>query len=126
MRVWDVGYSQDVWAFCGNIKSTALATAGKFFFGVPGCDNHFSHELHTAGYTIRNPAFDVPNFHVHSTGRRTATNSERFRVKPPYMYLTPTDLVGEQKLTEALTMQERSAAFRARRNPQGGKLNAQR
>lgn len=112
MQVWDVGYSQDVWAFRGPPRETI---PGDFYFGVPGCDNRFSWEIQQAGYRVRNPSKSLPTWHVHMTRQRTQTNSEAYRVPPPYLYLLPC-LFGEaQQVREARTMAERHQAFSERR-----------
>lgn len=112
MSVWDVGYSQDAWIFRGPPRENI---GGDFWFGVPGCDNRFSHELRAAGYDVRNPSKSVASLHLHASRERTATNSQPNRVPPPYLYLLPVELGAEQPSEEALTLEERAQAFRKRK-----------
>lgn len=112
MQVWDVGYSQDAWVFRGPPKQNI---GGDYYFGVPGCDNRFSHELRSAGYDVRNPSKSLPTYHLHLSKKRTPTNTEAHRVPPPYLYLPPTELGQEQPTVEALTLEERRQAFSERR-----------
>jgi hypothetical protein len=112
MRVWDVGYSQDVWVFRGPPRDKI---GGDYWFGVPGCDNRLSHELRAAGYEVRNPSKSLPTYHIHASHQRTATNTQEHRVPPPYLYLTPCRLGELQETVEALTLEERKSAFQARR-----------
>jgi hypothetical protein len=83
-----------------------------FWFGVPGCDNRFSHILRGAGYELSNPSKSIASYHMHLSEQRTATNTQKHRIRPPYLYLEPTALGEKQELIEALTMPERSAVFR--------------
>lgn len=111
MELWDVAYSQDAWVF----RSQPKDVAAEFWFGVPGCDNRFTHALRAAGYQVSNPSRSIHTYHLHGTSKRTVTNSDRHRVPPPYLYLEPIELGQPQPMVEALTLAERQAAFSARR-----------
>jgi hypothetical protein len=77
--------SQDAWIFRGEIKDIEY---GDFYMGVPGCDNRISHELHTAGYSLRNPMWDVKLIHYHMTASRNYNGI----VPPPYKYVNPSHM----------------------------------
>lgn len=96
LALFDVNYSQDVWAFRGRPP----VGIGSYFFGIPGCDNRFAQELATLGLRVSNPARDIPTIHVHGSGRRTVTNSRPYRLPPPYLFINPTRL-GETPVTVA-------------------------
>jgi hypothetical protein len=91
--LWNVDYSQDVWAFRGPPRLPA--TAGDFRFGVPGCDNRFAAELELAGFRVRNPSQSIRSYHCHATGRRTPTNAAEHRVGLPYLCIAPHALGAE-------------------------------
>ena len=86
-KLYDVDFSQDLWAFRGPPRPM-----GDFFFGLPGCDNRFAHELQQAGYTVTNPSRSIQTIHVHASNLRTETNTRKHRVPPPYLFISPTYL----------------------------------
>jgi hypothetical protein len=98
-RLWEVDYSQDVWAFAGKLMR---GIGGDYFFGVPGCDNRFAHELHKAGYRVENPSRSIRTYHFHQSKQRTLTNTQKHRVPPPYLFVAPHALGETARLSERL------------------------
>lgn len=87
--LFDRNDSQDCWMFRGPVADVR----GDFPVGVPRCDNRMLHELHVAGYTVRNPAFSVKCHHVHA-GIRAEYLDGPNDVPGPYRYLWPHNLFG--------------------------------
>lgn len=84
LELYDVDYSQDVWAFRGPPP-----VIGDFYFGVRGCDNAFAWAVRDLGYAVLNPSRSIPTIHQHASGLRTETNRGRYRIPPPYLFIEP-------------------------------------
>jgi hypothetical protein len=93
--LFDRNDSQDAWVFRGKLRPMR----NDFPVGVPRCDNRLLHELRSAGYRVRNPAYAIKGTHVHA-GQRTeyATGGESSWVAPPYEYLWPHNLLPLPKI----------------------------
>ncbi len=89
-RLHNTPWSQDVWAFRGPPP----VNCGDYFFGIPGVDNRFAHELDALGYRVLNPSKTIVTIHLHASGMRTVTNSVKHRVDPPYLLIKPHSLDG--------------------------------
>lgn len=89
MELYDQPYTQDAWVIRGRPRP---GIGGDYYFGVPGCDNRFTHDLMAAGYDIRNPSREIRTYHHHGSGKRTATNTRPHRVPPPYTFIEPATL----------------------------------
>jgi hypothetical protein len=109
IHLWDVEYGQDAWVFRGPPKPDI---GGDYWFGVPGCDNRFAHELDAAGYEVLNPSRDIRTYHIHASNKRTATNCESNRVLLPYLFVKPHHL-GETPEYRRPTTQKRRAGWPA-------------
>lgn len=87
--LFDRNDSQDAWVF----KGTVSGVFGDFPVGVPRCDNRLVHELEKGGYIVRNPAFTIRTYHLHSGERvEYGTLNENDFVGPPYGYVWPGNL----------------------------------
>lgn len=95
-------WSQDVWVFRGPPR----VTGGDYFFGVPGCDNRFAHEIDASGYAVSNPSKSIKTFHIHTSRQRTPTNSAAHRISPPYLLPSPSFLGEPTQLRRIETMEQ--------------------
>lgn len=64
---WDAR-SQDAWIFRGSPRAVECDA---FYFGRPGCENRFAHELQRSGYVVSNPCKSIFANHLHESGMRT-------------------------------------------------------
>lgn len=84
--------SQDTWIFRGEVKQTV---DGEVPIGIPGCDARIAHELHRAGYRVKNPCLSIRTYHLHESARRTyQQTSEVRRVAGPYRVVPHRNLHG--------------------------------
>jgi hypothetical protein len=89
-RLFDRNDSQDAWIFRGKMRPMH----NDFSVGVPRCDNRLLHELRSAGYRVRNPAFAIRTNHIHAGVRpEYAMTAASSWVSPPYGYLWPHNLL---------------------------------
>lgn len=70
-------WSQDAWIF-KNLPTGI----GKYWLGLPGCDNKFAYDVFGCGFRVINPAKDIRAFHLHNSNHRTY--GEGHRLPPPY------------------------------------------
>lgn len=112
IHLWDVEYGQDAWVFRGPPKPNI---GGDYWFGLPGVDNRFAHELDAAGYEVLNPSKDIRTYHIHASNKRTATNNEAHRVPPPYLYIAPHHLGETPAIKRAETFEQRKRIVAARK-----------
>ena len=61
-------FSQDAWVFRGKVKPIPICN---WSLGVQGCDSRISHEIHAAGYNVRNPMKSVKLHHIHMSQKRS-------------------------------------------------------
>lgn len=80
--------SQDVWIFDGVPRSGVKA---EFFFGIPGCDNRFAHELREVGYSLLNPCLNLRCHHRHTSGVRNYDDATP-RLTGPIAHVHPCSL----------------------------------
>lgn len=74
----------DVWVWKGALRNLPDIP---FTTGVPGCDNRFCFLLHTAGYRLCNPCFDIKIYHIHNSGVRHYSQAQR--IAGPYCFVYP-------------------------------------
>ena len=76
----------------GNVEDEQIANDNKlherFYFGKPGCDNRFAHELLRAGFEVINPCVQIKSYHLHNTCIRRVGSADR--IPSPYLYLDHT------------------------------------
>ncbi len=61
-------FSQDGWIFRGKVRNIPICN---WTLGVQGCDSRISHEIHMAGYTLKNPMKSVKLHHIHMSEKRS-------------------------------------------------------
>jgi hypothetical protein len=88
-------FSQDVWAFRGACKVNAIWMGQPFGMGVPGCDNVLARLFRNAGYTVKNPCYDIRSWHLHANEsrnypRRIGNPSVFLPIDPSYLNGQPT------------------------------------
>jgi hypothetical protein len=66
--LWNVPYSQDVWAWRGPCRATKI----DFEPGRVACDNVIAARAKAAGYVMRNPACSLVAIHYHRDPQRSA------------------------------------------------------
>lgn len=74
-RLFANEHSQDTWVFKGKIN----VIGADYFFGVPGCDNRFAHDVERMGYRVKNTAKDIICHHLHNTNVRAYTQKDRLQ-----------------------------------------------
>lgn len=88
--------SQDAWVYKGKITDSSI---GKFYFGVPACDNVLVTEFKKAGYKVTNPCFSVKCYHLHASNFRDYHITKNY-VSGEKSYLIP------ESLNSSLTKEE--------------------
>lgn len=89
-ELFDRNDSQDAWVFHGPLKPIE----GDFHLGGIRCDNRLLHELKSAGYIVKNPAFSVIIHHEHNEApREYSTDNQPGYVDGPYAYQWPHNLL---------------------------------
>lgn len=84
----NVGWSQDVWIFRGQIKKTRPCG---FHLGIAGCDNSIAYWLLDAGYNISNPSYHIKSYHLHLSEVRNYDKNDK--IPGPYHLVFPTQLI---------------------------------
>ena len=82
--------SQDAWILKTPLKNSIDYSMIDFRFGTLGCDNVFAYFMHTFGYEIKNPSYDIISTHVHNTQIRTYNVDDRIHGK--YLLVKPCHL----------------------------------
>ena len=72
-RFFDHPASQDAWIFETPIREFPC----DFLLGVPGCDNRLAHEAGAAGLAVSNPSRSIRAHHLHASGIRRYSESDR-------------------------------------------------
>lgn len=106
-KLFDRVYSQDVWAFRGPPKQDI---GGDYYFGVPGVDNRFAHELDAAGYKVLNPSKTIRTYHLHLSGIRNGNKPEN-RVPGPYLFVKPHALGEEPEYVRPQSISKRASQY---------------
>lgn len=79
---YHIEYSQDCWAWRGELKVEAA-----FHMGIPGCDNHLAKLMSDAGLTPINPCKSIRIVHLHDSGVRNYSGEDR--MYGGYLYVAP-------------------------------------
>lgn len=81
-------HNQDTWIVRGKVENVK----GDFQLGKPGCEGRIAYEFEAAGYKVINPSKSLKTYHVHGSGVRNYTESDRIGPINQYLYVDPTDL----------------------------------
>ncbi len=82
--------SQDAWILKSPISKNIDYSKIDFHFGTLGCDNIFAFFMHSFGYQIKNPSYDIISIHVHNSQIRTYNVDDRIHGK--YLLVSPCHL----------------------------------
>lgn len=72
---FNVEFSQDVWIFQPPLRIRNC----NFTPGIPGCENRIAWEARRSGLQVHNYALSIRAYHLHLTGLRRWTMSQRLR-----------------------------------------------
>lgn len=86
-KFFNYEWSQDVWIFKDLPEGI-----GKYFLGLPGCDNKFAYEAELLGFKVLNPSKDIKTYHVHNSNARNY--GEQDRLPPPYKEVAISSIKG--------------------------------
>lgn len=88
------GLSHDMWIIKGKFKE---GIKHPHYQGIPGCDGSLSHVMHTNGYKLKNPSFDVKVYHYHLSEIRTIPYKDwaKHTIKKPFFEVIPSKLTEE-------------------------------
>jgi len=80
-------HSQDVWVFFGAVRP---AIFGRFYIGVPGCDNRIAYEIGRM-YIVYNPCETVQCIHKHKDPGRSYTipDASIKQIPKPWKWVEP-------------------------------------
>lgn len=87
-------WSQDTWIFKDLPESTEI---GRYWLGLPGCDNKFAYDVGVCGFGVINPSRDIRTLHIHNSNIRNYGESDR--LPPPYKEVPIRNLEGRLKKT---------------------------
>jgi hypothetical protein len=89
------GWSQDSWILHSNYIVKELYETEHFSFnlGIPGCDNKILYLLYRLNFNLVNCPTLINIFHYHNTNLRNYIDNKETRIKRPYVYLKPEQII---------------------------------
>ncbi len=78
-KLFNYEWSQDTWIFKDLPTSEEI---GRYWLGLPGCDNKFAYDVNVCGFRVLNPAKDIRTLHLHNSNIRNYGEADR--LPPPY------------------------------------------
>ena len=86
LKLHNERFSQDVWIFKGKMRNVNFCD---FYLGIPGCDNRIAYELHSAGYSLYNPASRIQAIHYHRSDLHNY-DGRTLKIQRPYLFIPVT------------------------------------